>query len=127
MKMKKFRAWSLFAKILLNVMVSIILIAIFIGFLVIPKTEQSQINQRKSELLHLVETVQTMIKENSSKVEKGEITLDEAKKKIIGEIQEMRYDGTNYFWINDLQPMMVVHPTNSALKFDTFSFPIEPV
>jgi len=97
-------------------MVSIILIAIFIGFLVIPKTEQSQINQRKSELLHLVETVQTMIKENSSKVEKGEITLDEAKKKIIGEIQEMRYDGTNYFWINDLQPMMVVHPTNSALN-----------
>jgi len=33
----------------------------------------------------------------------------------IRELKILRYGGNNYFWINDLAPRMVVHPTNPAL------------
>jgi diguanylate cyclase (GGDEF)-like protein/PAS domain S-box-containing protein len=40
----------------------------------------------------------------------GELTEAQAKRAAIETIRAMRYDGGEYFWINDLQPRMVMHP-----------------
>ncbi|MCP3669674.1 MAG: hypothetical protein GY814_04445 [Gammaproteobacteria bacterium] len=30
-------------------------------------------------------------------------------------IKTLRYDGNNYFWVNDMDQKMVMHPTKPAL------------
>jgi len=46
----------------------------------------------------------------------GKITREEAQNQALGDIRAMRYDETNYFWINDMHPTMVMHPTNPKLN-----------
>ena len=45
----------------------------------------------------------------------GKITREEAKRRTIEAIRAMRYDGSNYFWINDMHPTMVMHPMKPEL------------
>jgi len=45
----------------------------------------------------------------------GGITVEEAQKRAISLLKEMRYDGKEYFWINDMQPRMIMHPTKPEL------------
>ena len=45
----------------------------------------------------------------------GELTVEEAKKRAISQLKGVRYDGKEYFWINDMQPRMVMHPTKPEL------------
>ncbi len=40
----------------------------------------------------------------------------EAKREVLRILKNMRYDGKNYFWINDLQPRMVMHPYKPQLE-----------
>ncbi len=46
----------------------------------------------------------------------GKLTRAEAQRNAIQTIRVMRYDGDNYFWINDLHPNMVMHPTKPELE-----------
>lgn len=42
--------------------------------------------------------------------------METVKKKIASEIEALRYENGNYFWINDTYPKMVLHPTVPALN-----------
>ncbi|WP_320040445.1 methyl-accepting chemotaxis protein [uncultured Desulfobacter sp.] len=43
-------------------------------------------------------------------------SMEAVQKKIASEIEALRYDKDNYFWINDTYPKMVMHPTVPALN-----------
>nr|CAM74025.1 chemotaxis sensory transducer [Magnetospirillum gryphiswaldense MSR-1] len=43
------------------------------------------------------------------------MTREQAQAAAIGAIKAMRYDGTEYVWINNLDGLMVMHPTNPKL------------
>ena len=45
----------------------------------------------------------------------GQLSQAEAQSRALEILQSMRYDQTNYFWVNDMHPSMVMHPTNPAL------------
>jgi methyl-accepting chemotaxis protein len=45
----------------------------------------------------------------------GLYTREEAQRIALGLVKSMRYDGKEYFWINDMQPTMVMHPTKPEL------------
>lgn len=46
----------------------------------------------------------------------GKLTREEAQGLALADIRAMRYDQSNYFWINDMHPTMVMHPTNPKLN-----------
>ncbi|MGA3089722.1 MAG: methyl-accepting chemotaxis protein [Terriglobales bacterium] len=46
----------------------------------------------------------------------GKITRAQAQQNAIETIRAMRYEGTNYFWINDGHPTMIMHPIKSELE-----------
>jgi methyl-accepting chemotaxis protein len=46
----------------------------------------------------------------------GKITQQEAQADALEDIRAMRYDQNNYFWINDMHPTMIMHPTNPKLN-----------
>jgi methyl-accepting chemotaxis protein len=45
----------------------------------------------------------------------GKISRAEAQQRAMEAIRAMRYEGTNYFWINDGHPTMIMHPVKPEL------------
>jgi len=45
----------------------------------------------------------------------GTLTRAAAQQQALTTISQLRYDHDDYFWINDLRPFMVMHPTNPTL------------
>ncbi|MBU0587418.1 MAG: cache domain-containing protein [Gammaproteobacteria bacterium] len=47
---------------------------------------------------------------------KGKMTEDEAKQAAMASIRTLRYSGSEYFWINDMHPKMVMHAVKPELE-----------
>tara|TARA_Y100000296_G_scaffold87205_1_gene130549 strand:- start:1559 stop:3181 length:1623 start_codon:yes stop_codon:yes gene_type:complete len=61
---------------------------------------------------HLVEVVHTMLGSFEARTDVDEAT---AKQQALAAVKALRYDGSNYFWIQDQTPSMVMHPIKPAL------------
>lgn len=59
---------------------------------------------------HLVESAHGVLAHFHALQRRGELTEGEAKRAALDTIRTMRYDGSEYFWINDFEPRMVMHP-----------------
>ena len=73
-------------------------------------------SDRGQQHQHMVETVLGLIAGLQGEVDKGTLSEAEAKSAAAETIRAMRYDGGNYFWITDMSPRMVMHPTASKLE-----------
>jgi methyl-accepting chemotaxis protein len=62
-------------------------------------------------LQNLVDSAYSVLSGYHDKVVKGQLSEAQAKEQALAAIGTMRYDGTNYFWIHDLHPTMIMHPT----------------
>ena len=93
------------------------LIAGMLGILVyaLSLTETSLIEERRTKTQQLVEATISIVQQYQDDVDTGLITLEEAKKAAKHDIAAVRYDGNQYFWINDLDGIMLVHPSESLV------------
>ena len=70
-------------------------------------------------LKNIVDIAATMVEDAKAAVGRGELTVEEAQKRAVREIKNIRYDqGAGYIWINDTGaplPKMIMHPTVPAL------------
>lgn len=71
---------------------------------------------RKLKTQNLVETAYSIAEEEIRNVEKGLITTEQAQVATIEAIKNLRYEGNNYFWINDMHPRMIMHPMKPQLN-----------
>ena len=86
---------------------------VFAGFWL--TTERSRIlDEKKEKLKNLVETAHSILS-NCYRLQEQGVPQAEAQRQAIAQIKGLRYEGENYFWINDFRPVMVVHPTKPAL------------
>ena len=67
-------------------------------------------------LQNLVDSAYTVLAGYQDKVAKGELSEADAKAQALTAIGAMRYDATNYFWIHDLHPTMIMHPITASLN-----------
>lgn len=72
--------------------------------------------QKSTETKHLVETAFNVINAQYERAKAGEITQQQAQVTAKSLIGKLRYDGNNYFWINDMQATMVMHPMKPSLN-----------
>jgi methyl-accepting chemotaxis protein len=81
------------------------------------KSERSGLlSERMQSTKNLVNIPYSVLVEQYKLETEGKITRAEAQKQAIEAIRTMRYEGDNYFWINDLHPTMVMHPTKPELN-----------
>jgi methyl-accepting chemotaxis protein len=81
------------------------------------------LNSERSDLLaervqktrSLVEIPLSIISEQYNLEATGKLSRAEAQKHAIDAIRTLRYEGGNYFWINDGHPTMVMHPIKPEL------------
>jgi methyl-accepting chemotaxis protein len=115
MKIKSYRDWAIFWKIMLIPTICLILILLGTELLILPKIESWLMEQEKLKVRNVVEVVYQQIAQGAKAVEERHIPLEEAQKEVIRHVKELRYSGSEYFWINDLTPRMVMHPTQPQL------------
>jgi methyl-accepting chemotaxis protein len=85
-------------------------------FTVLLTNERSQLlSDREEKVRNLVEVAEGTVAHFEKQAAEGKLGVDEAKKLAIDTLRDMRYDKTEYFWINDLNNTMIMHPITPAL------------
>ncbi|WP_305043365.1 methyl-accepting chemotaxis protein, partial [Geoalkalibacter sp.] len=70
---------------------------------------------KHKEIQHVVESAWSLVHHFAAEAQAGRLSVDQAQLLAREAVKNMRFDGDNYFWINDLAPRMVMHPINAAL------------
>jgi methyl-accepting chemotaxis protein len=73
-------------------------------------------SERSLDLKHLAEVATGILQEEYAASEAGQISSGEAKKRAASRLSKLRYDQQGYFWINDLEPKMIMHPMKPELE-----------
>ena len=71
--------------------------------------------ERQNNVRQVVETAYGVLASYHGLALKGKMSQEEAKQSALAELATMRYSGNEYFWVNDMQPRMIMHPINAAL------------
>ena len=96
------------------------LIIVFISFVVfiiltLNAFKSSLLEQKYKKTQNIVEVAYEIIEHNFNLIALEGITTEEAQKRAKNSINSIRYDKTNYYWINDYSATMVMHPIKPAL------------
>jgi len=65
---------------------------------------------------HVVEVAYGILEHYEAEERAGRLTREAAQKAAAEAIKVLRYDGQEYFWINDMHPRMVMHPIKPELN-----------
>ena len=76
---------------------------------------KSLMEQKYSSNQQVVETVHGIVKHFQKLEQDGLLNKEDAQKQAIDVLNSLRYDKTNYFWINDYTATMIMHPIKPAL------------
>lgn len=99
---------------------NILLALSFVGMLVVLTTVMSDfkrgmLEDRKSKTQNLVQVASSLVQRYVALQKAGSMTQESAQQAAIAAVKTLRYDGENYFWINDMHPKMVMHPFKPQL------------
>src|SRR6266702_7862256 len=72
--------------------------------------------QKQIELKHLSDIAVGIVKEEHAAAQKGDIAVADAQKRAMARLAALRYGNNDYFWINDMQPRMVMHPIKPEMN-----------
>lgn len=71
--------------------------------------------QRKDQTRRIVETAHTLVTQIAKEAQSQGTSVQEAQQKAITLVKGLRYDKAEYFWINDLDGKMIMHPMKAEL------------
>jgi len=63
-----------------------------------------------------VQTALALVEHYGNLAETGELSQEAAQAAAVAAVRDLRYGGTEYFWINDMTPTMVMHPIKPELE-----------
>ena len=78
-------------------------------------TRSDLLSERVQKTKSLVDMPYSIIAEQHKLETTGQLSRAEAQKRALDTIRAVRYEGSNYFWINDMHPTMVMHPLKPGL------------
>jgi PAS domain-containing protein len=116
-KQDKKTSTDFYLGILLPTIVAIILFIASIFTIIIPVFHHNMMNQKKEMIKELTASAASIIEHYILREESGAMSREQAQEEAVNAIKEMRYghDNKDYFWITDMQPVMVMHPYSTEL------------
>ncbi|MFC3031134.1 methyl-accepting chemotaxis protein [Pseudoalteromonas fenneropenaei] len=99
----------------------LLVLLVIIGLCVLSLTSlyqqhQALEQQQYEKTQHLVEAAHSLIASFYQQFKAGQLTEADAKQQALQAVSQLRYDHDNYYWINDYQPAMVMHPFKPELN-----------
>ncbi len=80
-----------------------------------PNLKASKYETKHVQSQNLVEATYSILEHYAEQAQDGIISEEEAKRTALEIIKTLRYEGDNYFWINDVHPRMIMHPIQTEL------------
>ncbi len=84
--------------------------------LLLPKLRSDRYAMQAEATKHVAEAAWGVLNYYGKQAASGAMTVPQAQLAARETVRQARYDGTNYVWINDLHPTMLMHPANPALE-----------
>jgi len=124
---KRFRAFGLFTdgvfrtaslRIIVPVGLTFIMFVLGVFLFFIPFMEEQLMGQKRRMIQDLTDNAWSLLVQYEAEVQNGDLSLKQAQKRAMNRIRKLRYgpEGKDYFWINDMQPKMVMHPYRTDLE-----------
>lgn len=114
----RFRKRSYLMRIFLPTLFAIALFLSVIWGIILPSFEQTLLD-RKQEMIHeLTSSAWSILASYEQDEQNGLLSHEEAQSMAARRIEALRYgsEGKDYFWIQDLQPRMIMHPYRPDLN-----------
>jgi len=73
------------------------------------------LEERQGSVRQTVEIAHGLVVHFHDQVGKGKLSEDDAKQRALAALKALRYSGSEYFWVNDMHPTMVMHAVKSEL------------
>jgi len=116
---------SVSRRLVVMVAFAVAAMAILVGILM--TSERAMLlRERQDSVRQAVETAHGILVHFHGLAAKGDMSEEEAKKRAMEAIRPLRYSGAEYFWINDMQPRMVMHPIRPELQGQDLSANKDP-
>jgi methyl-accepting chemotaxis protein len=93
-----------------------VLALLLVSFLLLRSERNTLHEDRERATRYAVETAAAMVEHLGKAAESGALPREQAQQRALAQLRDMRYDGSEYFWVNDLQPRMIMHPTKPELE-----------
>ncbi|VFR74887.1 Methyl-accepting chemotaxis protein I (serine chemoreceptor protein) [plant metagenome] len=88
-------------------------LAIAAGFLL---SERALLmDERAQSVRQTVESAHSLVARFHARAQAGQMTDAQARTEAMDALRAMRYSGSEYFWVNDMAPRMVMHPVRPEL------------
>ncbi|MFS4459229.1 methyl-accepting chemotaxis protein [Bdellovibrio sp. HCB2-146] len=85
-------------------------------FYVLPLVRTSMHEDRQVAVRSTVDIATKVIEHYQELADKQVLPVDEAQKQALAAVGRLRYNGKEYFWVNDLHPKMLMHPMKPELN-----------
>ncbi len=113
--MKLFRATSIGARLWIMFTVATFALLMTSGIALL-NLRHSMIKDREIKVRNLVEVAYGVVNHFGEQFSSGKMTEENARKEAMNALRAMRYDKDEYFWINDLNYRMIMHPVKPELN-----------
>ncbi|KPX04698.1 Histidine kinase, HAMP region: chemotaxis sensory transducer [Pseudomonas savastanoi] len=115
MTIMSMRSFSISRRLWLILVVSVLMLFVLSATLL--RQIHNDLYQAKAEkTMHVVQTASGILTYYQGLEAAGSMTREAAQQQALKEIKSLRYSQSDYFWINDLRPVMIMHPTNPKLE-----------
>lgn len=115
-KIFTYKNWNIFSKVFSLALLIITPMLLFFILKFMPSVENKLMSEKQRNVKNTVEVAYGIIEHYGSLASKGELTFSDAQTSALAEIEKLRYQSVEYFWINDLNHKMLMHPINPKLN-----------
>ena len=105
-------------RIALPPLMAILLFVAVVFGLLLPGYHTALLERKKEMIRELTTTAWNILHHYNARADRGELSRETAKTAAAAEIRKLRYGPENkdYFWINDMRPVLVMHPYRTDLE-----------
>ncbi|MGD9947683.1 MAG: HD domain-containing phosphohydrolase [Desulfobulbus sp.] len=113
-------AHAISIRIALPALLTILLFVTATFVIILPSFKENLLAKKRDMLREMVEIVYDLVSTYEQMVRSGEISEGKAQKDALRIIASLRYgkDNKDYFWVNDMKALIVVHPYRPDLRGD---------
>ena len=111
--------WRRFSlRIIFPTLLAVGLFVLALFAFILPAFERNLLDRKREMIRELTNSAWSILAESEAESRSGVIARDEAQKRAISRIESLRYgkERKDYFWLTDMQPLMLMHPYRKDLN-----------
>ncbi|MBI6566679.1 methyl-accepting chemotaxis protein [Pseudomonas synxantha] len=118
--MNSLRSMSISRRLWLILIVAVLML-LALGLLMLNQIRGDLYQAKRQQTQHVVQTASGVLSYYQNLEKTGVLTRDAAQQQALSAVRGLRYDHDDYFWINDLTPVMIMHAANPKLDGQNLS------